>query len=144
MKLLVLYGTKKGSTAEIADFVATVLRGEGLEVDVANALDFRTDVSIYDAFVFGSPIYTGLWLPHVLQTIDTLIPVIGQKPVYCWVSCIRILEPEGYQHVQQNYMPIEIFSMWRYLPENSISQKWILTNAGHLPFVMTEFLILKT
>jgi menaquinone-dependent protoporphyrinogen oxidase len=110
MKLLLLYGTKKGSTAEVADFIAAALREEGLEVDVANASDFREDIGTYDAFILGSPVYTGLWLPYVLQTIDTLIPAIGQKPVYCWVSCIRVLEPEGYQHVRQNYMPVEIFS----------------------------------
>lgn len=50
--VLIAYGTTNGSTAEIAEFVAEVLRGDGLR---AEALPARSvsGVASYDAVVVG-------------------------------------------------------------------------------------------
>ncbi|GAA3379010.1 flavodoxin domain-containing protein [Streptomyces sannanensis] len=57
---LVAYGTKNGSTAEIADFIADVLRSHGLEAEARPAAGVR-DVGPYDAIVLGGALYMGRW-----------------------------------------------------------------------------------
>jgi menaquinone-dependent protoporphyrinogen oxidase len=59
-KVLVAYGTTNGSTAQIAEAVAEVLRKEGL---IAEALPAGsvTRVTPYDAVVVGGGLYAGRW-----------------------------------------------------------------------------------
>ncbi|QOV33711.1 flavodoxin [Streptomyces ferrugineus] len=59
-KVLVAYGTTNGSTAQIAEAVAEVLRKEGL---TAEALPARSvaHVDAYDAVVVGGGLYAGRW-----------------------------------------------------------------------------------
>ncbi|MDW4911090.1 flavodoxin domain-containing protein [Streptomyces sp. ADMS] len=59
-KVLVVYGTTNGSTAQIAEAIADVLRKEGL---TAEALPARsvTGLEPYDAVVVGGGLYAGRW-----------------------------------------------------------------------------------
>ncbi len=58
--VLVAYGTTNGSTAEIAEAVAGVLRREGLTAEVLPARSVR-GVTPYDAVVVGGGLYAGRW-----------------------------------------------------------------------------------
>ncbi|MFI7317047.1 flavodoxin domain-containing protein [Streptomyces venezuelae] len=59
-KVLVAYGTTNGSTAQIAEAIADVLRREGLTAD-ALPTGAVTDVHSYDAVVLGGALYAGRW-----------------------------------------------------------------------------------
>ncbi|MER7172143.1 flavodoxin domain-containing protein [Streptomyces mesophilus] len=58
--ILVAYGSKYGSTAEIAETIGEVLRKHGHSVEVRTAGDVR-DVSSFDAVVLGGALYAGRW-----------------------------------------------------------------------------------
>jgi menaquinone-dependent protoporphyrinogen oxidase len=58
MKILVAYGTKKGSTGEVASKVAETLRQQGFETDLQPASEVK-DLGSYAAVVLGGSIYTG-------------------------------------------------------------------------------------
>jgi menaquinone-dependent protoporphyrinogen oxidase len=58
--VLVAYGSKYGSTAEIAERIGEVLTKEGLTVDVRSAADVA-DLGRYDAVVLGAGLYAGRW-----------------------------------------------------------------------------------
>lgn len=58
--VLVAYATKYGSTAELARFVATTLRGEGLAAEALSVSEV-TEVDRYDAVLIGSALYMGRW-----------------------------------------------------------------------------------
>jgi menaquinone-dependent protoporphyrinogen oxidase len=60
MKILIAYGTKHGSTAEVAEQVATVMREAGCSVDVLPARD-ADGVERYDGVIVGGALYTGRW-----------------------------------------------------------------------------------
>lgn len=62
MRIAVCYAGQHGSTAGIADRVATVLRGEGAEVTVAPVQGLG-GVEDYDAVVLGSAVHNQRWLP---------------------------------------------------------------------------------
>jgi menaquinone-dependent protoporphyrinogen oxidase len=56
--VLVAYGTKHGSTIEVAEAIAAALRNSGHEVDVAAAADVRA-LDGYRAVVLGAALYMG-------------------------------------------------------------------------------------
>ena len=58
--VLVAYASKRGSTAEIADAIADVLRQSGLEVDFKSAGEVRS-LDSYDGVVLGSAVYMKRW-----------------------------------------------------------------------------------
>jgi menaquinone-dependent protoporphyrinogen oxidase len=58
--VLVAYASKRGSTAEIAEAIADVLRQSGLEVDCRSAGEVRS-LDSYDGVVLGSAVYMKRW-----------------------------------------------------------------------------------
>jgi menaquinone-dependent protoporphyrinogen oxidase len=58
--VLVAYGTTNGSTAQIAERVAEVLRKEGVSAEALPARSV-TSVEPYDAVVVGGGLYAGRW-----------------------------------------------------------------------------------
>lgn len=79
-RILVTYGTKYGSTAEIAARVGQRFTDAGFDTDVLHA-NFGIDIAKYDGLVVGSPMYAGTWLPDpslllvVNQELVTRLPV---------------------------------------------------------------------
>lgn len=71
MKVLVAYGTKYGSTAQVAEEVARVLRENGAAVDVR---DLRRkgsgDIGTYDLVVAGSSIQVGSWTKEAQSFLE--------------------------------------------------------------------------
>jgi menaquinone-dependent protoporphyrinogen oxidase len=59
-RVLVAYASKRGSTVEIAEAVADVLRQADLEVDCRAAGDVAA-LKPYDAVVLGSAVYMKRW-----------------------------------------------------------------------------------
>jgi menaquinone-dependent protoporphyrinogen IX oxidase len=56
-QVLVVYATKHGATAEIAEKIGQVLRQAGLRTDVLPT-DRVSDLAAYKAVVLGSAVYT--------------------------------------------------------------------------------------
>jgi menaquinone-dependent protoporphyrinogen oxidase len=58
MHVLVAYGTRYGSTREVAETVAATLEEQGMDTDVKTAREVRS-LDGYDAVVLGTPLYMG-------------------------------------------------------------------------------------
>lgn len=107
MKILVAYASAHGSTAEVAAGIGRMLAERMLDVEVLNIKDVRT-VAGYDALVLGSAVHKGTWLPEVTSFLRAFSPVLGKTPVYFWLSCIRVLEQYGEQHVKEFYINYDL------------------------------------
>jgi menaquinone-dependent protoporphyrinogen oxidase len=57
-QMLVAYGTRYGSTREVAEVMAETLEEQGIETDVKQAREVRS-LDGYDAMVLGTPLYMG-------------------------------------------------------------------------------------
>ena len=57
-QILVAYGTRYGSTREVAEAVAATLEEQGVDTDVKQAKQVRS-LDGYDAVVLGTPLYMG-------------------------------------------------------------------------------------
>lgn len=70
-RVLVSAGSKYGSTAEIADRIAVVLREHRFDVEVV-VPEQVADVSLYEAVVLGSAVYAGRWVKDARELADRL------------------------------------------------------------------------
>lgn len=84
-KVLVAYGSKYGSTAEIADKVGHALAEEGLQTDVLSAEKVKS-LDDYRAVVIGSAAYIGQWRKEVSGFIKKNEKTLAERPVWIFSS----------------------------------------------------------
>ena len=84
-RVLVVYGTKYGATAGIAEKIGQVLQEAGLAVDVKPAGD-AGDVSSYQAVVLGSAVYIGRGRREAVNFLKTNEQALAQQPVWIFNS----------------------------------------------------------
>ncbi|MEU1511082.1 flavodoxin domain-containing protein [Streptomyces sp. NPDC005811] len=83
--VLVTYGTTNGSTAEIAEAVADVLRKDGLSVEARPARDV-VSVAPYDAVVVGGGLYAGRWHKDARRFVRRHRRTLAGRPVWLFSS----------------------------------------------------------
>ncbi|MEU1192945.1 flavodoxin domain-containing protein [Streptomyces sp. NPDC005859] len=83
--VLVTYGTTNGSTAEIAEAVAAILRKDGLTVDSLPARSV-TSAARYDAVVVGGGLYTGRWHKDARRFVRRNRVLLAERPVWFFSS----------------------------------------------------------
>lgn len=86
---LVVYGTKSGCTAGIAEAIADGLRGVGVTVDVKPA-DEKPDPSAYDAVVVGSGIRASMWHAPVKQWLVGHASDLKVRPLALFTACLTM------------------------------------------------------
>ena len=58
-RLLVVFGSKRGSTREVADAIAARVRGRGVGVEVRRGGQRMSDVGSHEGVVVGGALYEG-------------------------------------------------------------------------------------
>jgi len=107
-KLLILYASKRGSTAEVATFIGRILQEQELSVDVVDADNFTGDIHSYNAVILGTAIYKGVWMSSLWRTVRRIEDQFKDKPVWGFSLCMRVLEADGYDYAFANYLPHNI------------------------------------
>jgi menaquinone-dependent protoporphyrinogen oxidase len=90
--ILVAYGTKHGSTREVAEVVAAELRTRGLEVDVLPAEQAHA-VGDYDGVVIGGALYAGRWHPQAKHLLLDEEDELAERPVAIFAMGPRTMDP---------------------------------------------------
>ncbi|MCL4204296.1 MAG: hypothetical protein KJ000_17575 [Pirellulaceae bacterium] len=85
-KCLVVYGSKYGSTHEVASAVA-----EGLGADLAE-VGSNPEVQAYDLVVIGSPIYAGDYLDSVSRFVRENKSSLQQRKVAAFITAAADME----------------------------------------------------
>jgi menaquinone-dependent protoporphyrinogen oxidase len=78
-KVLVAYGTRYGSTEEVAEAVAATLEEQGLEVEVEPARAVRS-LDGYGAVVLGTPLYMGALHKDVRALLERSRAALERTP----------------------------------------------------------------
>jgi len=91
-RVLIAYETRFGSTAEVADAVADVLRDGGITVEVRRASEVA-DPAPYDAVVVGAPVYSRRWLTAACRWVGRHERLLERRPVWFFALGIRV--PDG-------------------------------------------------
>jgi menaquinone-dependent protoporphyrinogen oxidase len=85
VKVLVTAASKHGSTAAMAEAIASELTAAGIDTDVV-AADKVGSVAAYDAVVIGSGIYVGKWLDSARGLIEREAVTLATRPVWLFSS----------------------------------------------------------
>jgi menaquinone-dependent protoporphyrinogen oxidase len=80
MTVLVAYGTKHGSTQEVAESIAATLQAQGCEVAL-RAANHVEEIDAYDAVVVGGSLYTGRWHPEARRFVKRHRRELAMRPV---------------------------------------------------------------
>ena len=87
MRILVVYGSKRGGTAGLAARVGEALVARGFAVDVRAAADVSdADVPHYDAVVVGGALYMNLWHRHARGFVRRNVTALRSRPVWFFSS----------------------------------------------------------
>ena len=85
MTVLVVYASRYGATAGIAERVAATLREAGLDADARPVGEVR-DVADVDAFVIGAAVYLGSWLKPATAFVERHRQALTGRPVWLFSS----------------------------------------------------------
>lgn len=89
--VLVAYGTRHGSTAEVAAAVSDELRGSGLEVELLPAGSVEV-VAGYDGVVLGGALYMGRLHPDVRGLLAEFREDLSRVPVAVFAMGPKTIE----------------------------------------------------
>ena len=84
-RIQVVYASRHGGTAGIAERIAAILRTEGLEVALESAAS-KPDPSGFDAYVVGSGVYMGSWLDDGVRHLERHAAMLATRPVWLFSS----------------------------------------------------------
>ncbi len=85
VSILVTYASKYGSTKEIAEKIAGVLRQGGTQVDILPVQDVG-DLSPYGAVILGSAVYVGKWMKSAGEFVTARERALTERPVWIFSS----------------------------------------------------------
>ena len=99
-KVLVVYGTKTGCTAGVAERIAETLSAKGATVDLRPAAD-KPDPSAYDAVVVGSGIRMSSWHAPVKEWVAANADALKARPTAFFTACLTMAtDPEKADEVR--------------------------------------------
>lgn len=106
-KILVAYATRTGGTAPIAETIATTLQAEGLHVDV-ELIRNVVDVRPYHAFILGSSVRAGSWLPEMIEFMKDNLSHLQNMPVAFFTVCLTLADdtPQNRETVRKYLDPV--------------------------------------
>ncbi len=81
----IVYASRHGGNAGIAERIADVLRTEGAEVLVVDAAK-RPDAAGFDAYIVGSGVYIGSWLKEGIDWLERHRSTLATNPVWLFSS----------------------------------------------------------
>jgi menaquinone-dependent protoporphyrinogen oxidase len=92
-KILIVYGSTKGATAEIAGTMKKDLAESTYVVDTVAASASKIDLSQYDLIIIGSGIYGGRPHKNIQLFIDNNRTSLNQKKVAVFAVCGKMCSP---------------------------------------------------
>ncbi len=103
-RILVTYATRHHTTIDVAAGIAGELSKSTAEVTLAPVTDV-TDVSTYNAFVIGSAIRIGAWLPEALDFVRVHRQTLNQHPTAIFAVCLTLSDDTPRQRrVAESYL----------------------------------------
>lgn len=104
-RTLICYGTRYGSTGEIADRIGEVLREMGTSVDIIDLKKGKvTDLDNYELVIVGSGIQAHKWTKEPKKFLEKNKEVLSRKRVAIFVSCGSANDPTKCDDATENYL----------------------------------------
>ena len=86
MNVIIVVGSKHGSTRSIAEVVGDEIRSGGLDVSIVDADAADISLDGYDAAVIGSAVYVGRWMKDARAFIEANRELLRKMPLWLFSS----------------------------------------------------------
>ena len=104
-RILISYGTRYGSTGEIAERIGEILREKSVSVEVVDLKKRRVEyIDDYDLIIVGSGIQASKWTKEPLRFLEKNREVLSRKRVAIFVSCGSANDPIRCNEATENYL----------------------------------------
>lgn len=106
-KVLIAYATVSGSTEDIAQEMAKVVRSQGISVDISPASKVGS-LETYDTVILGTPIYMGQPRKEIKELVDREAAVLKTKRVHTFAvsGTIKDGKPETRAMIEGALAPL--------------------------------------
>jgi len=88
-KVLIIYGTRAGSTAEVADSIAAILKSHDVTVELREAKQVKS-VKGYSLVIIGSAIRLGKVLPEIQSLVEKHQEDLSKTATAFFVVCMTL------------------------------------------------------
>lgn len=88
-RVLVVYGTKSGCTAGVAERIGSALAAAGVSVDVAPAEE-NPDPAGYDGVIVGSGVRVGQWHATTKEWVAENADALKVRPTALYTVCLTV------------------------------------------------------
>jgi menaquinone-dependent protoporphyrinogen oxidase len=117
MRVLVVYASRHGATAEIAGRIAGRLGNAGAAIELRRVDEVAT-LSDYDAVIFGAPVYDQSWPPEANSFRVECREALSTRPLWLFsvgsfgdtkrlIGPLTHKEPEGVEEILADLQPRE-------------------------------------
>ena len=104
MNALVAFGTKYGSTAEVAQAIGKELETKGYLVEVRDLRQYTGGIKGFDLVVLGCAILMGKWTRPAQEFIERNATDLAATKVAMFVCCSDVLYLEKVDTARQTYL----------------------------------------
>ena len=115
---LIIYASKHGATAEVANKIGELLSDSGIQTDVLDVRD-KIDLSIYKNVILGSAVYIGQWQKKAAKFLKDNEKALADKNLWLFSTGptgegdpVELMKgwkfPEGLQDIADRINPIDI------------------------------------
>jgi menaquinone-dependent protoporphyrinogen oxidase len=104
-RTLICYGTRYGSTGEIAERIGEILKEKGASVDVIDLKKGKVkDLDNYELIIVGSGIQVDKWTKEPKKFLEKNKDVLSRKRVAIFVSCGTANDPTRCDEATEKYL----------------------------------------
>ncbi len=104
-RILICYGSRYGSTGEIAEKISEILQEHGATVEVVNLKNDKVkDLESFDYVIVGSGIQMGKWTKEPLKFLKKNRDLLSRKKVALFVSCMSATKSETCNQGRRDYL----------------------------------------
>jgi menaquinone-dependent protoporphyrinogen oxidase len=95
-RLLIVYGTTEGHTAQIADRIANVIRGEGHEVELRESKEVRKQelTGGFDGIIVGRSVHAGAHQSSVVEFAKGNRAILERTPSAFFSVSLTAADPD--------------------------------------------------
>ena len=146
INILIVYGSKYGSTQDIAERIGKELRENGFLVDCINFNKEKRkkayNLEKYSGFILGSGIYAGAWTPKIKKFIKKNVSILKQKPIAAFAVCGETHNIERKEIARINYVD-KYLAKFGIIPDFGIAFAGVLDLSSTSPYNKLELKIVR-
>ncbi len=134
-KILVVYASEFGTTAEVAEAIGETLCNPGITVETKWVKNVK-DIDKYDAVIIGSSIKYDRWMPEAVEFVTANQNILSKMPVAYFFTCLVMSKQDEIAKPRAMAYSDKLYSLVPQVKPVSIGRFAGVLDYSKLPFFM--------